>query len=305
MFIRINLEIRFDDEKNVYNFVLAVVKKSLGEHDLVPSMMFNETTAETEKLRVDNFMRSNKDDFSDRPVFERRASVARTDFSDKDIDLIFSSITEDSTRAKIPGDIVSPLEKQITEIQHVPQSHTPESTALESTPIFQLHNKYILSQIKSGLMIIDQHVAHERILYEKALKRFEVNLPFSQQLLFSRSLELDPAAFSLVKELEPYLIKLGFEIKFSSKNKVTIEGVPDDIKAGSEEKVLLEILDEYVINEREKHLETRDNIAKSYSCKTAIKAGDKLSEKEMRLLNRSVICYLDALCMSPRKTDSC
>ncbi len=60
--------------------------------------------------------------------------------------------------------------------------------------------------------------------------------------------------------------------------------MPDDIKAGSEEKVLLEIIEEYVVNEREKHLETRDNIAKSYSCKTAIKAGDKLSENEMRLL---------------------
>ncbi|MGZ5192126.1 MAG: hypothetical protein ACXWCZ_14045 [Flavisolibacter sp.] len=150
--------------------------------------------------------------------------------------------------------------------------------------IFQLHNKYILSQIKSGLMIIDQHVAHERILYEKALKRFEANLPFSQQLLFSRNLELDPAAFTLIKELEPYFTKLGFEIKFRAKNKVTIEGVPDDIKPGSEEKVLLDIIDEYVVNEREKHLETRDNIAKSYSCKTAIKAGDKLSENEMRLL---------------------
>ncbi len=278
------LEVRFDDEKNVYNFVLAVVKKSLGEHDLVPSMMFNETTAETEKLRVDNFMRSGKNDFTDRPVFETRTSVARTDFSDKDIDLIFSSITEDSAKVRIPGDIISPLEKEITEIPHVPQNYVPETTGDESTPIFQLHNKYILSQIKSGLMIIDQHVAHERILYEKALKRFEANMPFSQQLLFSRSLELDPAAFSLIKELEPYLTKLGFEIKFSPKNKVRIEGVPDDIKAGSEEKVLLEILDEYVINEREKHLETRDNIAKSYSCKTAIKAGDKLSENEMRLL---------------------
>ncbi len=87
---------------------------------------------------------------------------------------------------------------------------------MQSTPIFQLHNKYILSQIKSGLMIIDQHVAHERVLYEKALKRFEANMPFSQQLLFSRSLELDPAAFTLIKELEPYLTKLGFEIKFPS-----------------------------------------------------------------------------------------
>jgi len=278
------LEVRFDDEKNVYNFVLAVVKKSLGEHDLVPSMMFNEANAETEKLRVDNFMRADRHDFTDRPVFETRTSVARTDFSDKDIDLIFSTITEDYVKPGIPGEIVSPLEKQITEIPHVPHGYTSETTKDENTLIFQLHNKYILSQIKSGLMIIDQHVAHERILYEKALKLFEANLPFSQQLLFSRSLELDPAVFALTRELEPYLSKLGFEIKFSSKNKITIEGVPDDIKPGSEEKVLLDLIDEYVINEREKRLETKDNIAKSYSCKTAIKAGDKLSENEMRLL---------------------
>jgi DNA mismatch repair protein MutL len=278
------LEAKFDDEKNIYNFVLAVVRKSLAEHDLVPSMMFNQTTEETEKLRVDNFRRAGKHDFSDRPAFETKTTFARTDFSDKEIDLIFSTITEDIVKPQTQGEIDSPLEKPATEIPHIPQSQQPETPVEDSTFIFQLHNKYILSQIKSGLMIIDQHVAHERILYEKALKRFEVNLPFSQQLLFSRSLELDPATFTLIKELEPYLRKLGFEIKFSGKSKIIIQGVPDDIKPGTEEKILLDITDEYLVNQREKHLETRDNIAKSYSCKTAIKAGDKLSEKEMRLL---------------------
>jgi DNA mismatch repair protein MutL len=278
------LEAKFDDEKNIYNFVLAVVRKSLAEHDLVPSMMFNQTTEETEKLRVDNFRRAGKHDFSDRPVFEAKTTFARTDFSDKEIDLIFSTITEDIVKPQTQGEIDSPLEKPATEIPHIPQSQQPETPVEDSTFIFQLHNKYILSQIKSGLMIIDQHVAHERILYEKALKRFEVNLPFSQQLLFSRSLELDPATFTLIKELEPYLRKLGFEIKFSGKSKIIIQGVPDDIKPGTEEKILLDITDEYLVNQREKHLETRDNIAKSYSCKTAIKAGDKLSENEMRLL---------------------
>jgi DNA mismatch repair protein MutL len=278
------LEVKFEDEKNIYNFILAVVKKSLGEHDLVPSMVFSETAEETEKLRVDNFRRSDKHDFSDRPDFETRTSVARTDFSDKEIDLIFSTITEDTVKPETVDKFNSPLEKPVTEIPHVPQTHLLETPIDDNTFIFQLHHKYILSQIKSGLMIIDQHVAHERILYEKALKRFDANLPFSQQLLFSRKLELDPATFDLIKELEPYLRKLGFEIKFSGKSKIIIEGVPDDIKPGTEEKILLDITDEYLINQREKHLETRDNIAKSYSCKTAIKAGDKLSENEMRLL---------------------
>jgi DNA mismatch repair protein MutL len=133
-------------------------------------------------------------------------------------------------------------------------------------------------------MIVDQHVAHERILYEKALKRFDANLPFSQQLLFPKTIELDPARIELLKAIEPYLIKLGFSIKYFSKNTIVIEGVPDDVIRGSEEKILLELLEEFTTNQQEKKLETKDNIAKSYSCKTAIKAGDRLSEKEMRLL---------------------
>jgi DNA mismatch repair protein MutL len=278
------LEVRFDDEKNVYNFVLAIVKKSLASHDLVPSMMFTEVTKETEKLHVDNFRKLNREDFSDRPFIESSKSYTRLDFSDKEIDLLFSSISSEVAIAK-SEDVEHPLEKtSATEIPHTPQVQTVETPGTETPFIFQLHNKYILSQIKSGLMIIDQHVAHERILYEKALKRFEADLPFSQQLLFPKKIEADPGTFSVMKEIEPYLKKLGFALKFSSKNILTIEGVPDDIKPGSEEKVLLEMIDEYTNNQRQKELETRDNIAKSYSCKTAIKAGDRLSENEMRLL---------------------
>jgi DNA mismatch repair protein MutL len=171
-----------------------------------------------------------------------------------------------------------------TEIHHR-ISTTPKTTEAEVSPfIIQLHNKYILSQIKSGLMIIDQHVAHERILYEKALIRLDTNIPFSQQLLFPKKLNLDPSRIELLKELSEYLSRIGFQLKFKSKDNVIIEGVPDDVKKGTEEKVLVEILEEYFTNQREKKLEEKDNIAKSYSCKTAIKAGDSLDEKEMRLL---------------------
>ncbi|MGD8307281.1 MAG: DNA mismatch repair protein MutL, partial [Ignavibacteria bacterium] len=140
------------------------------------------------------------------------------------------------------------------------------------------------SQIKTGLMIIDQHVAHERVLYEKALNRFESDIPFSQQLLFPKTIKLDPGRYALVQELLPYLIKLGFAIKNVKKDTILIEGIPDDVVKGSEENVLLEMIEEYSKNETEKKLEVKDNLAKSYSCKMSIKAGDKLSEREMRLL---------------------
>jgi DNA mismatch repair protein MutL len=133
-------------------------------------------------------------------------------------------------------------------------------------------------------MIIDSHVAHERILYEKALRSFDANIPFSQQLLFTQKITVDPADYELLREIEPYLNKLGFEIKLLAKNAIAISGVPSDVKIGSEKDTLLEILSEYRSNEQEKQLEVRDNVAKSFSCKAAIKAGDKLNEQEMRIL---------------------
>ena len=278
------LEAKFDDEKDIYNFVLSVVRKSLGSHDLVPSMVFSEENSNEEKLVVNKFQPVNKGDFSDRPGKEKyRPDIRR--YSDEEIDLLFGSITDDVVLKTDAKTISSPFSKdERLEIPHKKIEKAANEKSEESPFIIQLHNKYILSQIKSGLMIIDQHVAHERILYEKALNRLETDIPFSQQLLFPKKIKVDAARIALLKELEPYLSRLGFQLKFSPKDMVKIEGVPDDVRKGTEEQVLFDLLEEYSNNEREKQLEQKDNIAKSYSCKTAIKAGDKLDERAMRLL---------------------
>jgi DNA mismatch repair protein MutL len=277
------LEVRFDNERDVYNFVLAVVKKNLGTYDLVPSMNFTGRDQHGDKISVDNFARVDRNDFGDRPFNREQKSYSSAIFSDADMDLVFGSLDKKGIPSGESG-FISPLERENGNKEPLTLK-VPEITKAEGdTFIIQLHNKYILSQIRTGLMIIDQHVAHERILYEKALKKIEANLPFSQQLLFPRTLETDPGRFGILKEIYPFLAKLGFELKFFSKNTVIIEGVPEDVKSGSEDQVLMQIIDEYVQNQREKKLEKTDNIAKSYSCRASIKAGDYLSEKEMRLL---------------------
>ena len=68
---------------------------------------------------------------------------------------------------------------------------------------------------------------------------------FRNSFYFPRTLELDPGSFQVIKEINPFLIKLGFDIKYLNKNTIVIDGVTDDISAGFEEKVLLEIVDEY------------------------------------------------------------
>jgi DNA mismatch repair protein MutL len=278
------LEAKFDDERDVYNFILSVVRKSLGSHDLVRSMVFSEEDSEEEKLVVNKFQPVNKGDFTDRPIRNRIKPEVKK-YSNEEIDLLFGSITDDVV-IKSKGE-VSPLPFEGFEQKEMHHEKAEPSTGekSEQSPfIIQLHNKYILSQIKSGLMIVDQHVAHERILYEKALNRMETDIPFSQQLLFPKKIKSDPARLELLKELEPHLTRLGFQLKFLAKETIKIEGVPDDVKKGTEEEVLFELLEEYANNEREKKLEQKDNLAKSYSCKTAIKAGDKLDERAMRLL---------------------
>src|ERR1019366_9147434 len=101
---------------------------------------------------------------------------------------------------------------------------------LKDKPVlWQLHNKYIFSQIKSGLMIVDQHVAHERILYERALRSMEDNNPASQQLLFPRNIDLLPREMALVRELLPELEKIGFQIRFFGGASIIIDGIPADV----------------------------------------------------------------------------
>ncbi len=273
------LEVKFDDEKDVYNFVLSVIRKSIGTHDLVPTMAFETSESKNEKLSFNPFTAVKQNDFTDRPVFNRRESREKTSVTDEEIDLVFGSLTKNIISGK-----EETTEQSLRDSNFDRQVERASSTDTETTTITQLHNKYILSQIKTGLMIIDQHAAHERILYEKALARLEANMPFSQQLLFPIKIQFDLASYEILKELDPMVTKLGFRLKYLPKSYILIEGVPDDIKSGSEEKILREFISEYMSNQTQKQLEEKDNISKSYSCKAAIKAGDKLSEKEMRLL---------------------
>ena len=276
------LEVKFDDEKEIYSFVHAVIKKTIGSYDLVPSITFSGSPEEKESLRFQNFNKTDRNDFGDRPFqssqkFERKPSIMNED----EIDRLFDDLNREIKSAAPGSQVAAPFdEKQSTEVYH----ESGAEQHLETPFLVLLHNKYILTQIKSGLMIIDSHVAHERILYEQAMQSFEANIPFSQHLLFPQKVNLDPADYELVKELEQYLTNLGFEIKFQPKNVIVIVGIPSDIKIEHEVEILLDILHEYRKNEQTKQMEVRDNLAKSFSCKAAIKAGDKLTDKEMRIL---------------------
>jgi len=149
--------------------------------------------------------------------------------------------------------------------------------------LWQVHNKYILTQIKSGLTLIDQHVAHERVLYEKALLAINDKRGVSQQLLFPQSIQMSPADYSVLMEMLPYLQQIGFGLKEFGKNTVIVESVPVTMKNGTEKELLLEMIDLYKDNQHDSN-DIYDKIASVYACKAAIKAGEPMTLSEMASL---------------------
>jgi len=158
-----------------------------------------------------------------------------------------------------------------------------EATAIEGSIMWQVHDKYIISQINSGLVIIDQHVAHERVLFEDALLAFDSTPLSAQTLLFPEILEFSTDEYSVLLDILPYLEKLGFRMKENGQNKILLEAIPSDMGWGNENSVIKDIIDHYVAN-REKSSSYVENLAASFACHAAVKAGDSLTIEEMQVL---------------------
>lgn len=150
--------------------------------------------------------------------------------------------------------------------------------------IWQLHHKYIVCQIKTGLMVIDQHVAHERVLYERAVDVMNEQVPNSQQLLFPQRIDLKPWQYEVYREIGDDIDRLGFTVRSFGSLTVMIEGVPQDVQHGTEATILQDMIAEYQENATKLKLEKRDNLARSYACRNAIMTGQKLSHDEMKTL---------------------
>ena len=289
------LEIRFDDERSVRNMFYPVVKRTIQLQDFSPDIQALENDEFHPSLSGDSSFRklgfqdtpnrsiSTGDLYADyregtfrEPAFSKSSALKQED--------MFSSPSPSGyvvpDRAIREGDDVlsSLLLSRLSEDEAVPN---PQET---EPKIWQLHNKYLICQIRTGLMIIDQHVAHERVLYERAVDVMHQNVPNSQQLLFPQKVEFRPWEFEVFEEIREDLNRLGFNLRMFGKQTVMIEGVPQDVKPGTEVTILQDMIAEYQDNASRLKLDKRDNLAKSYSCRNAIMAGQKLSLEEMRTL---------------------
>lgn len=153
----------------------------------------------------------------------------------------------------------------------------------ERTQVYQFHRRYIVTEIKSGIAIIDQHAAHERILYEKALKALNGNRLHGQQMLFPKILELDAENALRLREVLEDLTMLGISIREFGERSFVLEALPVSLGEVSDDRLVLDILDEL----RERGVTKNpghEQIAAAFACRGAIKFGQSLSLAEMNAL---------------------
>lgn len=170
-------------------------------------------------------------------------------------------------------------------------------------PVFmQAANMYILTTIKEGALIIDQHVAHERILYEEILGNLTGHPAAAQQLLFPVTLDFSAAEYDLLEPMIPHLNSIGFGIREFGERTVMIDAIPAGVGEFSEGRLIYEFIDEM---RRFGHISSGyiDKLAASIACRAAIKAGKPLSPQEMQyLVDRLFACSKPFICPHGRPT---
>lgn len=278
-------EIKYQDEKAIYAIIRSAVKRSLGRYNITPTLDFNQETGFsgmiTEKAHEDivppqiafnpDFNPFNADGRKEREIPYLRNLGERKEVT-KNWGSLYE-IVDHPTHRQEELDLSSSPEIRIAD-QSIKKTGDRQ--------IFQLHNRYIISQIKSGFMLIDQTAAHERILYERFLMQLENHKGASQSSLFPQTVNLTAADFELVKDLLPDFHALGFQIREFGKNSLVIEGIPADINTNiSETEILEHLIEGFKNNHALLKLNKRDNLARTLARNTAIKSGTALSAEEM------------------------
>jgi DNA mismatch repair protein MutL len=296
-------EVKFDDERGIYGFIRAVVKKALGDADVIPSLGDGFSTDRAEQSVV-----------TTGPANGRAVEFQPVQFGTSAASAPPRSappLRPDPRQQSLAGFPSADVEVTPQPPRPIPSGARPLDGASgeddfdlgERPPVWQLHNRYVVTPIRSGLMLLDQRAAHERILYEQALAALDGGLASSQQLLFPVTLEFAPADFALLEELLPDLGRLGFEITPFSGRTVKVEGVPGDVQVGRERLILEEVLEQYKAYRDGLQLHVRDNLAKSLARRSAIRVGKTLSEAEARsLIDQLFTCEMPYACPHGRPT---
>ena len=304
-------EIKFDDEKLVYNYLKVTVRHALGAHSITPTLDFEQEPAfQPAPARMP----------APRPGNEKPPAVR--DYPPKSPDRLAADNLRNWQRAYEGLDLAG---AQPSREEFIPSAVSPDEPEARRAPVvevlpgavpnamddesgsfsrgqkepYQIHGQYIVSQIKSGFLLIDQQAASERILYERYLEALRRQQVATQQALFPKTIELPPGDAALLRDILSEVNHLGFDIAEFGGDAFIIHGAPSEMGAGLTEEILLERLLAQYKNNLEMELGVPENLARAMARSASLKRGQPLTVPEMQ----NLIDQLFA-CSSPYRSPS-
>ncbi len=299
-------EIKFDDEKLVYNYLKVTVRHALGAYSITPTLDFEQepafqaTPTPSPSLRsegqrsgaVRDYTPKNPDHLADQNLRNWQRLYEGLDLLDSK-----ASANQDTgqTHSIMPSDATAYASQGTFDVR---SSDEPNALDDESGSFskgqkepYQIHGQYIVSQIKSGFLLIDQQAASERILFERYLEALRQQPVATQQALFPKNIELPPADATLLRAILPEVNRLGFDIAEFGGDAFIIHGTPSDMGAGQTEELLLERLLTQYKNNLDLELGTQENLARAMARSAALKRGQPLGATEMQdLIDQLFAC---------------
>ncbi len=276
-------EIKYLDEKSIYAIIHSAIKRSLGRFNISPTIDFDQETGFSNMITPKALEDIVPPAIDFNPAFNPFREGKTTT---REIPFLRAHEKPMATAQNWGSlyEIANFTQAQQSEI--VLDDQENEHVGVANKQYMQVHNRYIVSQIKSGVMLIDQQAAHERILYERFLLHLEDRKGASQQSLFPQTVTLNAADFELAKSLLDDIRSLGFDIREFGKNTLVIEGIPVDLGSANinEAQLLEHLIEGFKNSQQELKLSKRDALARSMARNSAIKAGKALSQQEMNSL---------------------
>ena len=269
-------EIKFDDERSVYAVMSAAVRQALGAHNLAPAIDFSSDVNIAVKLDAGKSL--SREQYFD----EQFSTLGRANL--ENWEKLFDKDTPTQSR-------LMPLPDQQSILYESKLNVVPNPT--EGKVAFQLLDKYLVKAVSTGLVIIDQSAAHERVLYERFVRQLKVEDGSSQQSLFPQTITLSASDFAMVMEMSREMKSLGFQFEIFGKNALLINGIPTGVR-GSEREMFEGLIEQFKMNQAELQLPLGENLARALAKRGAIQPGKKLAKEEID----SVIAGLFA-CSNP------
>lgn len=269
-------EVNFLDVKLVYAILHAAVRKAIGQHNLSPMIDFDESSDLNNDFGAAIGM-SNPLAIPNIPL-DPNFNPFRKESTPRETHWDNTFHKENNTH---PGDWRI-LYGERTDLPN--ESFETKEETKPNNQYLQVNQSYIVTAIKSGMLVIDQHLAHSRVLFEKFLKELENHSGVSQQELFPQALSLNVNDASLLKEMLPELENLGFVLEQANPTTFMINGTPSDAAGCDAVDLLEKILENYKTNTTDLQLDRKLNLAKTMAVQLAIKPQTRLSEIEMQNL---------------------